>query len=700
MKRAARIAKSPITIVVVLVVVGAAWATRDQWTWLLEDGSVNTVGAVAPALEIDESSERLYRIDSNDASSVTYSVKENLAGDDRTAEGTTTAVAGDIAVNTDDPAASRIGQIVVNVELFESDSALRDKRIRTDFLDSSEYPMATFDAVEVDGLPASLDGETTSELEISGDLTVRDRTAPATFTGEATLTEDTLTARMSATVLMSDYEVGPINLIGLVSTGDEVELTFDLVAERTAPDEPAPTGAVLLLPEAEIPEGEFAGTVQPIIESRCASCHTGDGAGSHTIEFATAADVAEIADEIKLVTEEGYMPPWPASSVGVDMLHDFSMPDEEAAVLAAWADAGGGLDVPEDTPIESNGPTHEPIERDVVTMPEEPYTGSLDRPDDYRCVISEVPDPEGDGTWIKGYSFEPDETEVVHHSIIVSVSPDSRDRIDELDAADEGSGFTCYGQVGAMGGVDAQGLGGWTPGRQPSVLPEGTGIYLEPGAFIVNQVHYHYDHEELPDRSAIVLDTYSSDEVAELEAAGTPLRGLSSRTYINPAEGPCTPEESGPMCDRDTVLEDIEEKYGTFARFLPDVFIRGCGGTLDDYDDLDGTKFSSECDHRANQSGTIYSILPHMHEFGSSYRMTLNPDTPEEVVLVDIPKWNFDWQLHYEPVEDIRVERDDVIRVECVWDRSLVPMEEPRYITWSDGTVDEMCFSPLTLIPD
>ena len=80
--------------------------------------------------------------------------------------------------------------------------------------------------------------------------------------------------------------------------------------------------------------------------------------------------------------------------------------------------------------------------------------------------------------------------------------------------------------------------------------------------------------------------------------------------------------------------------------------------------------------------------------------MTLNPDTPDELVIVDIPKWNFDWQLHYEPVDEIRIEPGDIIRIECTWDRSLVPMEEPRYITWSDGTADEMCFSPVSVIPD
>ncbi len=89
-----------------------------------------------------------------------------------------------------------------------------------------------------------------------------------------------------------------------------------------------------------------------------------------------------------------------------------------------------------------------------------------------------------------------------------------------------------------------------------------------------------------------------------------------------------------------------------------------------------------------------------MHELGAAYRMTLNPDTPEELVLIDIPKWSFDWQLSYEPVDDIRIEAGDTMRVECAWDRALMKQPEPRYITWSDGTVDEMCFSPLSVIPD
>jgi len=54
--------------------------------------------------------------------------------------------------------------------------------------------------------------------------------------------------------------------------------------------------------------------------------------------------------------------------------------------------------------------------------------------------------------------------------------------------------------------------------------------------------------------------------------------------------------------------------------------------------------------------GQIVSVLGHEHELGNSFRLTLNPDTPEERVLLDIPRWEFGWQFNYYPVEDIIVQ--------------------------------------------
>ena len=44
-------------------------------------------------------------------------------------------------------------------------------------------------------------------------------------------------------------------------------------------------------------------------------------------------------------------------------------------------------------------------------------------------------------------------------------------------------------------------------------LPAGSGMFLEPGTFLVNQIHYHYDHETPPDQSVIVIDTFSAEEL-------------------------------------------------------------------------------------------------------------------------------------------------------------------------------------------
>ncbi|MEL7209749.1 MAG: hypothetical protein AAGK32_16195, partial [Actinomycetota bacterium] len=370
--------------------------------------------------------------------------------------------------------------------------------------------------------------------------------------------------------------------------------------------------------------------------------------------------------------------------------------DEEIETINAWAADGGGLDVEPETELAADDPPFEEIDRDQVIPMEEEYVGDLEVKDDYRCFIHEVDDPEGDGEWVTSMAFEPDELSVVHHSILMAAPAEAMEEARSRDGEDGRPGWQCFGRHNLQSG-GIRNVGGWAPGQQPRVYPEGVGLFLKPGEFLINQIHYHFDHETPPDRSTMVLDTLSPEE---LEALDEPMTSITGSSYLTPAEGPCTPEEEGPLCDRDAVLDDIADKYGIGARFIPDALLGACDGTVDDYDDLDGTRFDSSCDMQARNPGTLYSVLGHMHEFGAAYRMTLNPDTPEERVLLDIPNWSFEWQLYYVPVETIRVDRDDVIRFECTWDRENGPMPEPRYITWNEGTVDEMCFSTVSVIPD
>ena len=739
-----------IAILAVLVLGVAAFLTRGQWLGTVEtavdvavdavdvavDGEIDdddlvTGGeVVAPPVvdaedpeDFDVETERLYRIVPGAGSRASYHIEERLAGLSRTTVGATSVMAGEIAVNLVDLAASRVGEIVVNVEMFQSDSVLRDKRIRHDYLESSHWPFVRFRPTQIEGLDADFADGLSYGIAVTGELTVKETTRTETFAGTVTVTPDALVATMSTTVLTSHYDVGPINIARLVHTSDEVILTFELLADRVEFGS-EPTGDLRReIPATEFASGKFAATVQPILETRCVSCHTTNGPAWSTLALDTAGDAAAIADDIAFVTGIGFMPPWLPSDLSPEFVHDWSLSDDEIAAIKAWADAGGGLDVRPSTPLVARAQAIIPVEEDLKIGPRDGLYTGYSRPDgwpvkkdDYRCQVHEVADPEGDGTWVKGFEFRPDQVEVVHHAIVYRVPAAAASEIsariaaeDEIEAAkgfSDEPGWTCFG----LSGLQTRGvysIQGWAPGQSPTIYPDGYGIYLWPGDMIVNQIHYHYDHDTPADGSWIILDTAADAEVA----AG--ITHITGDSYLTPAEVPCTPEEAAiaaeraatidgyvNLCLRSNVLDEIAQKYDAFARFIPDALLAGCNGTVDDYDDLDGSIGYSSCDLPARDTGTIHTVLGHMHEFGAAYRMTLHPDTPEERILLDIPVWDFEWQLNYEPVEDIRIQRGDMVRFECWWDRTLLYMPEPRYITWNEGTVDEMCFSSIAVLPD
>ncbi len=688
-----------IIIVGVLVVGSAAIFTQDQWRWLFGADEAQTQDVDAPTIDVDEIdavTDRLFRVAPGNGSEARYVVSERLVGAEQTTVGTTSVIGGDIVIDTTDVTQSIVGEIVVNVEMFTSDSDLRDKRLRHDFLESTHYPFARFQPTSISGLPTELGQATPVPITITGDLTVKETTLPVVFEGAVALHAEHLTAEMSAVIQGSAFGVGPINIARLAHTDDEITLEFDLVAHEVDLGSETDGSLDTDLSADEFAGGAFAAEVQPVLEANCVGCHISGGPGWNTVAFDTAGDAAAIADDIALVTGSGYMPPWLPSDLSVEFHGDWSLTDEELSILQAWAVAGGGLDVAPDAPLTATVELLNPIRRDIVTAPAEPYVGSLDQKDDYRCQVYEVPDPEGDGTWITGLAFEPDQKSIVHHAIISRAPASALEEIERRSAEDDQPGYTCFAGDGLLTeGVYS--IAGWAPGQQPVHYPEGVGIYLAPGDVIINQIHYHYDHETPADRSTIVLQTATPEE----RAAG--MRHIRPGTYLTPAEMPCTPEEEAtgaPLCDREAVLRELAELYGPTAALIPDFMIRGCGGTVDDYDDLVGTVAHSSCDLGARHTGTIFSVLGHMHEFGAAYRMTLHPDTPEEIILLDIGVWSFEWQLNYTPVDDLRIEQGDTVRFECWWDRSLVHLEEPRYVTWNEGTIDEMCYSSIRVIPD
>jgi mono/diheme cytochrome c family protein/polyisoprenoid-binding protein YceI len=630
--------------------------------------------------------EVVYRIDAA-RSELTVEVDEILAGVANRVEMTTQGIAGDIAVADGSPPSVRLGEIAVDVHQLRSDNSLRDKALRHEYLESHVHRQVRLSDARV-LLPAGTAADRVEGAGIEGTLEVKDLERPVRWIVSASVTGDTLTATATTTVSMSDFGVGPISKVGLVRTSDEVDLTLRLVAVDGRGFAP-PVGLVSEEVETRaIGAGpSFVSEVQPVLEQNCAGCHQSGAVGASMWTLDTARQAAEVADGLSVVTGAGYMPPWPASDLSIPFQHTRGLTDDEIRSIAEWAAAGGPLDVDPDTPVEAPEAAEVELPRpDRIVRLREPYRGGPDLRDDYRCFIL---DPElTEPTFLTGYTFDPDRPEIVHHAIVNRLRAAQRASVEDRDAGEPGSGWSC---MTGMASNEGQRIGGWVPGQRPLILAEGDGFEFDPGDVLVAQIHYHYEESAPPDRSGMTLQFADDPEG---------ITALQSRTLIGPVELPCPEGVDGPLCDRDAAIADVGQRFGPGGARIANALNMVCGTSPADLAATsDGITATTTCDYPVNGPGELVGVLGHMHELGSKYRMTLNPDTPEETVLLDIPLWNFGWQLNYQPVTDVALSRGDTIRVSCSWDRRLRFDPVPRYIVFAEGTEDEMCFSTLTIRP-
>lgn len=476
--------------------------------------------------------------------------------------------------------------------------------------------------------------------------------------------------------------VEPLPTAAGVSPDSQDDASSDDAAPvQTSPEQPAAVATPELVGnEPVVFNDDFATSIAPIFAQNCASCHNAGGPGAAHWQLEQAADLVATHTWIAGVVGTGYMPPWPASDLSLLFHDNRSLRADEITAITQWSTAGAPLDVEATAAIAAPaGPARLDADREIG--PREPFQGSSAVADDYRCLIYdlEIDEPQ----WLQGFEFVPDQTQIVHHAVGYLAPASDMAQAQRLSDRDELGGWQCYGGSGLSS--DDLFLG-WAPGQLPTSFPEGSGILAEPGDFIVLQIHYHFDTAEAPeDASTIRLDWADRQGLDQIDFD----------EFIGPAEIPCSTNESGPLCDRDAALERAYEKYG--VQGAPgDGINQLCGAELEDFAGMTDGIATSTCTIPIRNFGEIVSVFGHEHEIGRSFRMTLNAGQPDELILLDIPDWSFDWQLNYYPSESIMLRPGDNVRLECAWDRSRRSRDlEPAYVLWADGTNDEMCFATI-----
>ncbi len=167
-------------------------------------------------------------------SKVTYNVGETFLNQNNRfnlAVGVTTQVTGSVTGSESNPSAVTLGTFEVDISKFASDSGRRDGYIRSNGLESGKYPIAKFVPTKIESLPATYTEGQDVTLKVTGDLTIKTTTQPVTWDVTTHLANGVITGQATTELLMSNFNVGPISVLGVLNTEDKVKLIFDFVAK-------------------------------------------------------------------------------------------------------------------------------------------------------------------------------------------------------------------------------------------------------------------------------------------------------------------------------------------------------------------------------------------------------------------------------------------------------------------------------------
>jgi hypothetical protein len=436
------------------------------------------------------------------------------------------------------------------------------------------------------------------------------------------------------------------------TSGESGSANVDESESSSSPDADTSSETAAIDPNAPT----YWADIKPIVDARCTGCHNADGVAPFGL---TSFDEAFAYGEVMATAiEAGAMPPWPASPDCNEYLHDPSLDGAQIDTVRAWVDAGKPEGDPGDEgePLPAIGAELPRI--DLTAAMAEPHVPTPEEPgglDEHRCFLVDFPADEE--VFLRGYAVRPGNRRAAHHLVVQIIGPDEIGALVAADEADEAYGWACGAGTGMVGSGGSL-LGAWVPGGGASLFPEGTGLRVPAGSKLLFNMHYN-----------VVMGDVSPD-VTEMDFMVESSVEREGRTVF--VLDPTWPIGDNMLIPADDPSVVHEAEFSTWL----------LGGAIE-----------------------VYSVGMHMHTLATSGSLTVMREG-EEGCLVDIPRWDFGWQLFYDLKAGMRIEQGEEVRLRCEWDNSaanqpVVDGEQvaPRDVTWGEDTFDEMCMAIVYAVP-
>lgn len=389
------------------------------------------------------------------------------------------------------------------------------------------------------------------------------------------------------------------------------------------------------------PQGKDAGTpvlrqgvtyhnrISRIIQANCELCHRVGGLGP--MPLVTYPQVYERRAIINVMVSSGRMPPWFAHPKVGEWANDRSLGTRDRNDLLQWIGAGAPEGDPAEAPLPRQfAPGWNIGKPDAVIAIPEPLKVPAQGKVDYKNVY--VKTDFAEDKWIAAVEIRPTQPKVVHHALAFLEEPGRRG----LSAEDRrklkpGQPIPPQPEDGVRTFFAAT-----VPGATGMVFPKDTGKRLPKGAWIRFEIHYQPNGAEVIDRTEIGF-----------RFASKPLREVQSASVFN-TEIAIPPNRKG---------------------------------------------YRAEARRRFDEPAEILTLFPHMHLRGAAFRYELHYPDGKVRRLLEVPRYDFNWQTQYQAKRPIRVPRGAELVATAWYDNSRDNPWNPdpsKTVRWGVQSDDEM----------
>jgi hypothetical protein len=249
---------------------------------------------------------------------------------------------------------------------------------------------------------------------------------------------------------------------------------------------------------------------------------------------------------------------------------------------------------------------------------------------------------------IKAIELRPGNSKIVHHALFFQ---DTTGKAASYDASTPEYGFIGTSGFSTDAVLDYNQYPGYVPGQKPRYYPEGIGQKMNAGSDLVIQMHYAPYPIDETDKSSVNI--FFADENEDVK------RNVD-----------------------DYIMLPLNLNGGPFSFFLQPNDVKTFHGTW-----------------TLPEDRSLIGLFPHMHYLGENWEVYLTHKDGTVENLISIPDWDFYWQGGYYFKKFIIAEKGSTIHALAKYNNSSSnpnnPSNPPKFVTWGEGTEDEMYYLPI-----